>query len=663
MVSRRFQQRRRRRRDARVMIVDPKAPLPQNAPLRRAWQLGIAAVGDEIRESLGVTEELDDVALASTVVRSLAADSVEEAGVAGHANADRRYSFEEIPTPPDSDSVSRRSFLGRLAPTPHDGGLAIREIDDLRTLVGIMRAGTLVQRKAAMLRLSERIADPRGIPSEQLRQATLALVQHRDVELSYELFVARSRLPGTFARQARTEDEAWQQSVQQVQRVISGFWDGELNREPIAALPADQRASLLLRARDLPERIVRHLCAAIEATDGVTERSLRLEVMSLLRYCADPRFVPSLSVVLQGSDTDLSIEAARSLGRIEDPRSRFVLRAAYERSVVDVQRAVIAGALGACGDFRGADYVRKLLRDGEPSVLMAALEAMETLGSAEDGEKIARFLEHVDPRLVAQAVRTLSRIGDRRVLGGLMRLRKSTSVSAVWAEVEDATTAIRARMELGGEEASVQFDELLAQAEERSKPSKAKQQDPALVRVHSGFQLFLGRLCMMVGAFSAALRRYEAAAARRQRWSKPLIVLATEYARKREDLKALECFRRAIEADRERLEADRQAMGLLALTFLRRAEQMEQQGRPYIANGLLEEALTLDLRSVSGSLRFELERRRAALSAHLAAVAAQSSNSVAAGIAGAETAVLGPALGGDAAASVAASADEGDSPR
>ena len=51
----------------------------------------------------------------------------------------------------------------------------------------------------------------------------------------------------------------------------------------------------------------------------------------------------------------------------------------------------------------------------------------------------------------------------------------------------------------------------------------------------------------------------------------------------------------------------------VARCFLRRAEQVERDGRIAIARGLLHEVLTLDLRRVPSSLRFEIGQRHETL--------------------------------------------------
>jgi hypothetical protein len=92
-----------------------------------------------------------------------------------------------------------------------------------------------------------------------------------------------------------------------------------------------------------------------------------------------------------------------------------------------------------------------------------------------------------------------------------------------------------------------------------------------------------------------------------------MIVAATMYAGRDEYAQALALYRRALELSRTRVERNPLIIVHVARCFLRRAEQVERDGRIAIARGLLHEVLTLDLRRVPSSLRFEIGRRHETL--------------------------------------------------
>lgn len=573
----------------------------------RAWLEGGAAgaaEGDEVRRVLGLDPAAEDREVARGLVRETAHAHVEAVESRRDAKRDPREVESAAPV-----SAADSTFLGRLGSRtdPEGSDVAIEAIADVRTLLAVLRAGTLPQRRAAIARLAQLLSESKGISSDQARDGLETLRHGRDVEIAYERAIAREKMSGAVGRAARGERDEWRKIVDKVVPEIASFWDSERADEPIWDLPGEERMALLMRVRDLPHRVADHLCAVIEGTDGVSDRSRRLAVLSSLRYAGDRRLVPSLRAVLEGSEPELVQEAARVLARIDDPRVRPALLATYDRTVVDVQRAVLAGALGAAGDLRGADYARHLLENEDAGVLVAALEAMATLGGPEDGDKVAALTDHDDPRVVSEAIRTLARIGDGRVLAQLSRLRDRTMVSAMWAEIEDAELAIRARMELRGEEHDISQRTALERA---SRVALAQKSDPALVKMASWKDWAIGQLWLFFGAVERAVGRFEAAAARREGWALPLVAIALAYARRGKHAQALPAFRRAIEADRERVEANPMVVRAMARSFLRRAEEVERDGRVDIARGLLDEVLSIDLRRAGSALRFELERRR-----------------------------------------------------
>jgi tetratricopeptide (TPR) repeat protein len=140
-----------------------------------------------------------------------------------------------------------------------------------------------------------------------------------------------------------------------------------------------------------------------------------------------------------------------------------------------------------------------------------------------------------------------------------------------------------------------------------------KRKDPAAVRLRAQYCHVLGKLWLSLGAFSRALRRLETAAALQPDWVAPVLLEAMAYARRNQSAQALASFRRALGIDRAAVEDNSAATRMLAQAFLRRAEAMERDGRDDIAQGLLEEALAIDLRRAPSDLRFAIEQRLHAL--------------------------------------------------
>jgi hypothetical protein len=309
--------------------------------------------------------------------------------------------------------------------------------------------------------------------------------------------------------------------------------------------------------------------------------------------------------VIEAERGELVARAARVLGGVDDARIHPALAERFERSFVNEERIALAGALGMHGDFRGLDEVRSSLEETQPQLLLQSLEAMESLGSSENTGLVVKFLGHSDAAIAIQASRTAARIGDGRALDELTEMHDSTPVPALRAAIEDALSAITARMELRGEEAvTIDWSEV------GNKPAPRKGARDSLPIIVFGWRdYFMGRMWLLLGRTTWANARFESAAARRNDWVVPLIGIGMAFARREQYALALPAFRRAIEVDRPRIERNPILVRAMAKSFLHRAEQVEREGREDVARGLVGEVLTLDLRRAPGTVRFELKRK------------------------------------------------------
>ncbi len=583
------------------------APMPAVPTERLLRRLRDGAAGDDgdSRQALGLAPDAPDGEMARALVRALAMTELASVRVSPDKEHDARTT-----SVPAVMSVPDASFLGRLGTQAEgDERPRVEQLDDVHTLLGVLRAGTLAQRRAAALRLGARLGEARDLSNDEVRAVTTTLVNVRDVEIAFEVSHAREALPGAAGRQARQETEEFGRILEPLLEAIEDFWAGQSATEPVAALPPDQRAQLMMRLRDAPDVVLHHIGSVLDASDGVTTRQARHALLTSLRYSGDPRLVPSLVGLIATRNTELVGEAARALAHIDDPRVHPALAAAYERSVVDHERALLAGGLGLVGDVRGRDYVRKLLTSDDERVLIAAATAMETLAISEDLSALTALLARPDPVLLGSAIRAIGRIGDPRGLTTLEELRQSVPMSGIWGEVEDAEAALRAVMELRGEEPP-EHTAAFALANAARSGMEERKRDPASVRLRSWIDFVIGHFWLALGGIKRAVARFEKAAARRPGWAAPLAAIALHHARKERTAQALAAFRRALEADRRWVERQVYVVGALARVFLRRAEEVEKGGRVDIARGLIEEVLALDLRRVASELRFELNRRQ-----------------------------------------------------
>ena len=144
---------------------------PPSGPRLRRWlRLGVAGAAQRVaaREELGLPEAADDRALARALVQVTAALDVAALDVRDRARVDARPSITPPPVP-DEDP----SFLGELSVSEPRDELA--QIDDTRTLLAVLRAGTLRQRRAVLEQLGEGRGSLRSSAGRSPREVVEAL--------------------------------------------------------------------------------------------------------------------------------------------------------------------------------------------------------------------------------------------------------------------------------------------------------------------------------------------------------------------------------------------------------------------------------------------------------------------------------------------------------
>ncbi len=553
-------------------------------------------------------EGADDRALSRALISAVADADVtrlERSEAAPLDASDPRESH--LPSPV---AGSDRSFLGRLqSEGSRAGQQSLAELGHVPTLLAVLRAGSLWQRRAAAKRIAERLSEDTLDAEDRLQiQETLEVL--RDVEIAVELRVCQGFLSGPRAREAQETGQEVRALAQRLEAGVRRYWDGDTSEEPLMGLSGDARALLLLHARELSDLVMAHVAALIEGGTGSQDKELQRSVLSAVRYSGDIRLVAALVSLLEERETSVVIEAARAISRIDDPRAWPALLRAYERSVVDVERIALGAGLGRFGDVRAADYVRDRLRSQDPHLLIRAIEALRTVGGPEDVPAVLPFLRSEDPVLSVKAAHTLGRIADGRALLELLRVARESSSGALRAAAEEAADQTQARLVLRGEEPPA---EGIMPAPEVSR----RDSQPALpsvgIRLRSLRHYLSGRLWQLLGLTGRALARFEAAASCRPDWALPMIVAGLMHAARDEYAQALALFRRALEVERARVERNPLLIRAVARCFLRRSEQVERDGRVAIAQGLLDEVMALDLRRVPSSLRFEIGRRHETL--------------------------------------------------
>jgi hypothetical protein len=109
----------------------------------------------DARGLLGLSAQEDDLAVARTLIDAVARTDLERLVAAEEPveASPARESAAYVPV-----EVTDASFLGRLKAVSDDGsGQSVAEMTDVTTLLSVLRAGSLLQRRAAAKRLALRL--------------------------------------------------------------------------------------------------------------------------------------------------------------------------------------------------------------------------------------------------------------------------------------------------------------------------------------------------------------------------------------------------------------------------------------------------------------------------------------------------------------------------
>lgn len=556
---------------------------------------------DALRQLLGAPEGATDAALARAVLQQLWTHQPTELGLRLPAVVPEDPA-EERPSAADS------SFLGRLATKSAATGMDVGSLQNVDTVCAVALAGTLRQRRAAIMRLSTLIQT--GKRRADLRQGTDFLDSLRDVELAYELTQAKSKIPGAPGKGARAELVRLHRRGEQLRRAIQAYWEGRRDRDPLFNLLSEERAFLFVRLRALPDPVVAHVGSLLEQR-AEAAMDARVDLLTSLRHAGDVRLSTRLMAVIGEGSSLAASEAARVAASIDDPRLPRVLRVAFNRSVDDRHRLVVAGALLAHGDAVGLESLVSATQQNDPDTVRLALVGLAELPTVDNSERLRTLVTHDDPRLRRQAIRTLARVGGGPALEWLRKHAENATSGALHGEREDAERTIVARLELLGEEVPAAVPSGRNQSNQATLRPR-RPQAPLLKRLMARWFYLSGWLWWLVGLGGGAVRRFERAAKRYPGWILPHLAVGMVQSRRDEHGQALASFRRALEADRPRVERRPLTMRALSTAFLRRASELEAAGRADIARGLLEEVLAIDLRNAPSAVRFELQRRHEA---------------------------------------------------
>lgn len=153
-----------------------------------------------------------------------------------------------------------------------------------------------------------------------------------------------------------------------------------------------------------------HVFARLQGALSAQEPATRKAAIEGLASLSDPKSAELIAFSLADENVDVQMTAARALGGLRDSEGKPVgmdLLLLALNSESDGVRASAARALGATGDRRSITPLRDLVAQGNPGVVLAAIEGLRALGDSELGPLLAQALQHTDEEVVKQAMYAL----------------------------------------------------------------------------------------------------------------------------------------------------------------------------------------------------------------------------------------------------------------
>ncbi len=499
---------------------------------------------------------------------------------------------------PATTSTSRSLLAAVLAARVRRRALG--QSSDLRALTAAARGASLLEKRTALLRLSELAQDDEDI----LDDLDLSY-SSQEPELERDLLQLQAKRSGAAGRSARNELAEVAAELNVLSKAVARVVDGTDAGDAFSKLKTAERARVALHLRDADDStsafLLDRLGELLDQADGAEA----VERIAALRPSADPRTLPMLaSALLDDPRSDVRTEAIRALARIDDRRVVGLLTAADTRASDLAERLAIAEGLALWGDFRGSDCIREALGDARESTRLAALDSIWDPALA---ELAFAQMQQPEVELRRSALRAIGRAGDERALLWLDSLDADPALST---EVEAARDSTLARLEMRGD-----APEDLAKRTERPKTPRALARAPgaAPTKRHrfGAFLLVIKswilRALGMREASSVALDRAQDAD---PSWPTPGLLQGNLWLTAGNLSRAVAGYRRALSSFSDALARNAGAMTRIARTYLERTDELLAEGRTEAARALIDELMLSNLSGVASHVRHAARRRR-----------------------------------------------------
>lgn len=505
-------------------------------------------------------------------------------------------------------------LMERLATTPpHLVDDLVEGCSELPLLWALVRTGRIAERRAAVRRLGAILVEngsANGAPPD--RDIAAGLAEVRDPRIAFEVDGALAALPGSPGRGARHRLARADRLLAKVEDAAGRYWSGDEDVDPLLVLVREEMLRVGVWLRRGSDALAAHVGEHLRMLLGKRDQGTLADAVGALVASGDERLVPTFGRILPDGPLPARIATARALARVADPRVHAALAKAFRHSDDDMERVVIAGALGQHGDRSALPFLLERLEAGETAMREEVIRSLADLGAREAAPQLLPLLDSDRPAIVRAAASALVRCGGAAALERLKA--KAREKDVLGPHLADAADALYLRLR-AADGLPLEEEPRRLFASHRAEPSTTESPEdrgpPDLGARLTAILLFLwGLVAAAVFQRERAHAAFAAAAWRSPGWPAPLLREAQLHAAHGHDDLALEAYRRAMLSSRERVLGSARWVQRLGEACLRRADRLVEERRRGEALALLDELSGLDLRKADLDLRLAVTRRR-----------------------------------------------------
>lgn len=200
-------------------------------------------------------------------------------------------------------------------------------------------------------------------------------------------------------------------------------------REMLASRSGKERASAYWAVGEIQDPDVMEPFTTALFTEG--EKGPLATGLATLDRLNNPRLKPSVQKLFGHSNPTVQIHAIRAYGRLAGPAALKVLDRMYGAAETEVIKSAILMSMGEVCEPGNIQFITRHFTERGDRLLANAIEALDNVGSLENSVLLEPFLAHPSPRVRANAVVALWRMGSFSALATLVELLNSNDESTL----------------------------------------------------------------------------------------------------------------------------------------------------------------------------------------------------------------------------------------